>query len=55
MVLSLAFVDSEQAGNVAELIALNTYISYNILDSDSKKQYAQAVDLASALRFTPFV
>ena len=55
MVLSLALTDSEHVGKVAKRVALNTYISYNILGFDSKKQYAQALDLASALRITPFV
>ena len=55
MVFSLAFVDSEQGGNVAKLIAMKTYRLDNVLVSDSKKQYAQALDLASALRITPFV
>ena len=55
MMLSLAFVESEQVGDVARLIALNTYKIDNVLDSDSRKQYAQKTDLASALRITPFV
>ena len=37
VILSIAFLESEQAGNVSKLIALNTYKLDKALDSDSQK------------------